>query len=286
MIGCERDGSSWREETVSEVVWQAARPYVMYADFTRHQESRVGADWLWWWVDRDGECFGMLVQAKRLFCKGPEWSLDFGAKGGEQRRALFATADQFAVPAVYVLYMGSVGYRASYTSQINDLNKLDRARKATVSVLAALLTQYSSSPRDGATTALNLSIPLEDLANPSAAPGPIYDLNLRDTTSELRSFLLRGQTGARHVARMIFKAVSDARQGMFSLDVAERGRVDASAVFDDVPLDSAHFGRPNFDHVLRGLRSQAPSYVEDVLAGRLPPPSVTDSVGGVVIVRC
>jgi hypothetical protein len=55
MIGCERDGSSWREETISELVWQAARPYVMFADFTRRQEAAVGADWLWWWVDHDGE---------------------------------------------------------------------------------------------------------------------------------------------------------------------------------------------------------------------------------------
>jgi len=286
MIGCERDGSSWREETISELVWQAARPYVMYADFTRRQEAAVGADWLWWWVEPDGECFGMLVQAKRLFCDGPDWSLDFQAKRGEQMRALLGTADRFSVPAAYVLYMGSVDYRASYTSHMKDPTALEQARKATVSVLAAVLAQDSFTPRDGAGAALNWSIPLEDLADPAAAPGPIRDLNLRDTTSELRAFLLEGQTGARRVARMLFKTVSDARSGMFSLDVAERGRVDATVVFDEVPLDSAHFGVPYFQHMLRGLRSELPSYVQDVLAGRRAPTSVTDYVGGILVIRC
>ncbi|HVX19910.1 MAG TPA: hypothetical protein VHB02_01030 [Acidimicrobiales bacterium] len=286
MIGCERDGSSWREETISELVWQAARPYVTYADFTRHQEAAVGADWLWWWIDHDGECFGMLVQAKRLFCRGPDWSLDFQAKRGDQMRALLSTADRFSVPAAYVVYMGSVDYRASYTSHISDPTALEHARKATVSVLAALLAQYSFTPRDGAATVLNSSIPLEDLADTSAALGPIRDLNLRDTTSELRAFLLERQSGARRIAQMIFKTVSEARSGMFSLDVAERGRVDTAAVFDDLPLDSAHFGVPYFQHVLRGLRSELPSYVQDMLAGRPPPTSVTNYVGGIVAIRC
>lgn len=129
MIGCERDGSSWREETISELVWQAARPHVMYADFTRRQEAAVGADWLWWWVDDTGECFGMLVQAKRLFCRGANWSLDFRAKRGEQMRRLLSTADRFSVPAAYVLYMGSINYRASFTSKIKDPKALEQCRR-------------------------------------------------------------------------------------------------------------------------------------------------------------
>jgi hypothetical protein len=55
----------------------------MYADFTRHEEAAVGADWLWW-VDDASECFGMLVQAKRLHCKGNTWTIDFQANKGEQ----------------------------------------------------------------------------------------------------------------------------------------------------------------------------------------------------------
>ncbi len=286
MLESERDSSSWREETVSELVWHAARPYVMYAEFNHQQEAAVGADWLWWWVDENGECFGMLVQAKRLFCKGANWSLDFRANKGEQMRRLLTTADHFSVPAAYVLYMGSTNYRASYTSHVTDPIALQRCRKATVSVMAGLLAaQSSASPRDGARVALNESIPLEDLADPAALPEPIHDLNLGNTTGELRKFLLQKQTGARHVARTIFKTVSDARMGMFSLDVAERDHIDSGVVFDDVPLDSAHFGVSYFQHVLRGLRHSPPSYVMDALAGQLPPPSVTDHVGGIVVIH-
>jgi hypothetical protein len=90
-------------------------------------------------------------------------------------RALLGTADRFSVPAAYVLYMGSVDFRASYTSHMKDPSPLERARKATVSVLAALLAQNSFTPRDGARAALNWSIPLEDLAT-STVLGFIVDM--------------------------------------------------------------------------------------------------------------
>lgn len=287
MIGCERDGSAWREETVSEMLWQAARPYVMYADFKRHEEAKVGADWLWWWVDDSGECFGMLVQAKRLFCDGSSWSLDFRAKKGQQMRQLLDSADYFCVPAAYALYMGSIDYRASVTSQIKDPTAREQYRKATVSMMAGLLAaQTSPSPRDGATAALNESIPLENLADSNGGNEPIRDLNLRDTRDELRTFLLEGQKGARHAARTMFETVSGARSGMLSQDVAERSPVQTGAMFDDLPLDSAHFGVPYFHHMLRGLRRDLPSYVQDVLAGQRPPAWVTDHVRGIVVIRC
>jgi len=61
MIRADRIGISWREETISELLWVNAQPFVMCPDFTHHEENVVGADWLWWWVDSGGECFGMLV---------------------------------------------------------------------------------------------------------------------------------------------------------------------------------------------------------------------------------
>jgi hypothetical protein len=61
MIRADRAGISWREETISELLWVNAQPYILCADFARHEESVVGADWLWWWLDSSGECFGMLV---------------------------------------------------------------------------------------------------------------------------------------------------------------------------------------------------------------------------------
>lgn len=287
MNGCERDASSWREETISELVWQAARPCVMYADFARYQEAAVGADWLWWWVDDASECFGMLVQAKRLHCRGSTWTIDFRANKGEQMRRLFRTADMFFVPPFYVLYMGGIDYRGSFSCGPNHHSECESCRKASVSVMAGLFAAMASpSPRDGANEALNSSIPLEDLADPAAEPGPIYDLNLDEVGADLRAFLLEGQTGARHIARMLFKGVSDARGGMYSLDVAERTGTGSDVVFQNLPRDMAHFGVPYFDHILRGLRRNPPAYVQDILAGQEPPRSITHQVGGVVVIRC
>jgi len=254
MIGCERDGSAWREETISELVWQAARPYVMYADFTRHQEAAVGADWLWWWVDHTGECFGMLVQAKRLHCQGSNWTIDFRTNKSEQMRRLFRTANLFSVPAAYVLYMGSVDYRASFSCGPDHHARCEPCRKASVSVMAGLLASMTSpSPRDGANEALNSSVPLENLADPGAEPGPIYDLNLRNTDGDLRTFLLERQSGAKRIARTMFDAVSNVRSGMLSQDVADHIDTDRDAVFCDVPLDSAHFGVSYFSHTKEKL---------------------------------
>jgi hypothetical protein len=285
MTGCERDGSSWREETISELLWQAARPYVMYADFTRHQEAAVGADWLWWWVDDTGECFGMLVQAKRLHCRGNNWEIEFQANKGEQMKRLFRTAEIFSVPAFYVLYMGGVDYRGSFSCGPNHHSGCEPCRKASVSVMAGLLaTMVSPSPRDGANAALNWSIPLEDLVD--SASEPIYDLNWEQADADLRTFLLEGQTGARNIARTLFRGVSVARGGMFSLDVAEGVNIGSDVIFQNLPLDMAHFGVPYFDHILRGLRRGLPAYVQDILAGQEPPPSVTNNVGGVAVIRC
>jgi hypothetical protein len=63
--------------------------------------------------------------------------------------------------------------------------------------------------------------------------------------------------------------------------------VDTSlAIFPELPSDRGHFHVPYFPHLLRGLRAELPSYVRDVIAGQLPPESVTDHIGGIVVVRC
>ncbi len=285
MTGCERDRSSWREETISELVWQAARPWVMYADFTRYEEATVGADWLWWWVDDAGECFGMLVQAKRLHCVGNNWTIDFNANKGEQMQRLFRTAETFSVPAFYVLYMGGMDYRSNFSCGPNHHPECDPCRKVSVSVMAGLLARMvGPSGRDGANAALNWSIPLEGLAD--SASEPIYDLNWEQVDGDLRAFLLEGQTGARNVARILFREVSSARSGMFSLDVAERTSIDSDAIFQNLPSDAAHFGVPYFDHIFRGLRRNPPAYVQDILAGQEPSRLVTRDVAGVVVIRC
>src|SRR6266516_4777903 len=55
MVRAARAGISWREETVSELLWVSALPFVRCADFTHGEENKVGADWLWWWIDDTDE---------------------------------------------------------------------------------------------------------------------------------------------------------------------------------------------------------------------------------------
>lgn len=84
MTRSEAQGLSWNEETITDLVLVDAAPLVTAIPFTKREEggpSGTGADWLWWWIGDDGECFGTLVQAKRLK-KGASgrWRIDFGYK--------------------------------------------------------------------------------------------------------------------------------------------------------------------------------------------------------------
>jgi hypothetical protein len=44
MVQAGRVGMSWREETISELLWVNALPFDRCADFTRHKENAVGDD--------------------------------------------------------------------------------------------------------------------------------------------------------------------------------------------------------------------------------------------------
>lgn len=112
------------------------------------------------------------------------------------------------------------------------------------------------------------------------------DLNLIDCEPELRALLLTPQSGARLVAKTVMRAVSTARRGMFSTDTMMPRQTVSERVFDDVPTDSAHFNRPYFDHILRGLRRGLPPYVEDLQVGLPLPDEITELVDGVALFYC
>ncbi|CRK56919.1 hypothetical protein [Alloactinosynnema sp. L-07] len=279
----------WPEEHVTSVLWRAAAPVIKTAAFTSAQEGAVGADWLWWWIDSEGYCFGMLVQAKKLHRRGSRFTVDFGYRDGKQMGRLFETAELFAVPAVYALYCGDVDYRAGLSCGPQHRDPCARCSKAGVSMLAGLLAEQAGhDPRYAAEEALGHSVALEDLADPTVAAGPIVDLNWRATEPQLRAFLAQGQQGAKHVARTIFSTVSRARAGMFSVAVEDHVNTDVPGepVFPVLPMDRGHLRVPYFPHILRGLRTTPPGYVQDVLAGVEPPAWVRDKVAGVVVVPC
>lgn len=56
--------ATWREETATELVLANTHPVVRFADFTRGEESTVGADWLWCVCDS-------LIGAH---CDGSQWA--------------------------------------------------------------------------------------------------------------------------------------------------------------------------------------------------------------------
>lgn len=285
----EEFDSSWREETASEILWVHTAPFVRYADFTRREENAIGADWLWWWVDADGYCFGALVQAKRIHYRGDSPQLNLRANGGQQMRNLFEAADIVGVPAAYLIYSGRAQQRREVCRAAHDLscNRCARLSIALFPALEAKLAAFSTSQRDAANSAYSGAVPIEDLADTTTGHGAVYDLNLDAMEPGLRNFLRHGQAGARHVARTIFSIVAKSRLGQFSATTTERRSADetASEMFSSYPGDVAHYGVPYISHILRGLRSSPPAYVADVLAGRPLAQTPAPDVAGIVIVQ-
>lgn len=135
-------------------------------------------------------------------------------------------------------------------------------------------------------TRVQNSMPLEDFIDPSRADEPVYDLNLDEVEPSLLDFLLHEQTGARRVARKLFRIISAEQVIDLSVNVADRPVTAADLVFTDLPPDREHFREPYFRHILRGLRTRVPDYVQDVLVGQPPPQALTGAVEGMVVVRC
>ncbi len=290
MARMDQAGSTWHETTVTDIVLTTAHPIVKFADFNQNQEGTTGADWLWWWVDSTGEAFGMLVQAKRLKV-GKRWTIDFTYPDGtgNQQRKLFVTANELNVAPVYALYLGTQAYRGPATCGLSDHDNDDclRCRMATVSVLPAIIatTGGGLNGDDDAEYTIRHSFPLETLGDPTHQPVCRYDLNLRLVDDALRDFLLQPQQGARLIAKTLFERVSSVRRLQFSAATLDKVAGDTAQVFHEYPSDRGHLGVPYYEHILRGLRVSAPSYVLDLLADQPLPPEVSSKVAGIVVVH-
>ncbi len=283
-------GDGWHEEAVTAVAVIEGRPEVDVVEFSRNQEGRgpnaLGADYLWWWIDGDTEeCFGMLVQAKRLKrSPGGDWLVDVTHREGKQLGDLIRTSEELGVPAVYAVYTGGLVFRDQLpcphsaeacpgpdsATHPEPAEECLPCRRMTISMATAYqLRQGWYDPKMTADLVVSESIPVEDLVDPAVPSPPVWDLNLdklRDP--RLRDFLLKPQGGSREIARRIFRLVSDHRRGAFSADVAEVLPFPGAPLFTDVPEDRGHFPGPYYRHVLQGLRVSPPAYLE---ALRRPP---------------
>ena len=292
----EDAGHGVREEELTSRLVDAADPVVESVEFNPSQEGVVGADWLWWFIQDDGTCFGLLVQAKKLNGSVGSWSIDLGYPGGKQRwrqmTRLLATADQLEVPAAYVLYFGARKRRPDIACSDKDAPDCWRCERASIALLPALVAQRVAlldseyHPESLPSDAYRHSLPMEDLGLADSAP--IRDLNLEDVGPALRTFLTTEQSGPEAVAKRIFRIVSDYRKGMLSAVVVGALAVGSTdLMFDEVPSDTGHYGVSYFEHVLRGLRRQPPAYVTELLGTSSPAdtPSRLEGLSGLVIVH-
>jgi hypothetical protein len=292
----EGAGFVWKEETVTDLLLAEVASSIRVVPFTRSQEARLGADWLWWWIDGDGEAFGMLVQAKRLRIDSKRWKFDFEYKKGAQRGTMLRAARYLGVPATYGLYLGTSTYRRPASCGASHARKTcTQCRRTTVSVMPALLGD-SLFVLDGP-SAYSRSVALEDLAKRHLSQGTALSHvipALRPTLDpKLRAFLSQPQRGARRIAQELLDSLLLVRQGQFQAALVAPASYEAlEPVFDTLPGDRGHFEEPYFPHLLNGLRRVAPDYVLDAeyTDGSIEAPSeladVSEAnVAGVVVVR-
>ena len=136
------------------------------------------------------------------------------------------------------------------------------------------------------TYAIESSTPLEWLAEPWR-PVLKWDANFQMLDDELKSWIVEPQYGARGIARRVFDRVVRVRAGALSDGrsdlLTKRG---AERVFETLPQDYGHFSVPFHEHVLRGLRTEAPDYVLYVAHDLELEGSPHPGVAGVAVIRC
>ncbi len=284
---------SWREDTVTDVLCQHTAPYVKSIQFNGFQEGRNGLDWLCWWRDRSGLCFGSLVQAKNLKREVTGWAAGFDQKNkqGLQLDLLLASARRFRLPALYMLYAGTPEYRTGLECKHHSEPVCLRCERAGVSVVSALTVQYRAgflTRGELAVDSFQRATPWEDLADPALPAGRLWTGALKDyvgpCSERLLRFLTEDQVGAAEIAKRIFSPVHGVRMAQFSTALVEQVDTADTMVFTDLPNDQGHLSEPHFLHVLQGLRTGLPQYVRDAELGRAVPVEVSQSLAGIIIV--
>jgi hypothetical protein len=296
MRNAEEVGITWREETISELLWVNARTdsapsLIKVADFARKEETIIGADWLWWWISASGESFGLLTQAKRVhFTSAGKATLDLHYEKSAQMNSLLSSGAEFGVPAAYALYFGDLGHRGGLTcwGDNHSDDSCETCRRKTLAVYPALRAKLvpAGSPTSAAQKAYAECSPLEEFADPTSECGNLLFGDGESFSPNIRSFLTSEQTGPRQVARHLLKLITDHDEIQASADILDRVEVPEDAMFPDMPLAIAHEWEPPYYQVLKGLRSQPPSYVQDILAGQPPTHPRLEMLGGIVVIAC
>ncbi|MGV1009497.1 MAG: hypothetical protein ACOYBY_12915 [Dermatophilaceae bacterium] len=281
-------GLVWGEETITELILANAHPEILSVPFNKRQERHVGADWLWWWVDDMGEAFGMLIQAKRLH---DDWHIDFAYRGGEQMDALRSAAKLLHVVDAYILYLGSRQFRTAMpidgVKHYRVLHRHNSGVSYAPGWIVSSLTTYPG-PQVEVTRAIARSAPLESLILKNSFRPPVAPPSgLRAHNPELFNFLTTRQSGARGVARKVLDLVMARRLELYRrVEWPTEVALPDDSVFNRVLADPGHGDEPYMMAVLRGLRREAPDYVQRALEGEpIGVPVDVPSVEGMVIAR-
>ena len=275
MAASDDAGLRWLETTITDVALAYAARAVRVVPFTQRQEARVGADWVWWWVDSSGS-YGMLVQAKRVTIVGSVWKFGFDYKvrttGEIQRHLLIKSATAMDLAPVYALYLGTPDYRERVPCSTNHRSGYCvECVKRTISLMPALLAEIVIV--NDAWSTYERSVALEDLWKPSRGQPHLIPALDRKTSPKLRQFLKTPQNGARAIVRSMIDPILAARAGAFSdspahLVNAPTGRHDAlPRVFEELPSDEGHWDVNYFEQVVGPLRQVPPAYVLEILSG-------------------
>ncbi|GAA2418912.1 hypothetical protein GCM10010404_91870 [Nonomuraea africana] len=303
---------SWDEEHVTARFCFELPPEIRFSLFSRTQEGRVGADFIWWFVDEQA-AFGCLTQAKKLRCSGGVWRIgtDSPRKTLAQMRRLHAVADILNIPASYVFYAGDARYRSSMLCDKNHHGPLCTVRDgAAVTFLPTLIPEATVRAEaqfgdrhdrcrwlttTGAIDAFHEAVPISWLVDPTAwrkntsrRCATYRSLGL-EHGHELLDFLTTEQTGARGIARSVLEIIAGIAITQFATITMEPdasphevGASDAPT-FVSYPDTRGHFSRPYYRFVLRGLRHRAPDYVERCLSGDVPSFVSTNADGLIVV---
>lgn len=279
-------GDTWGEVPVTAILLAAGAPTIKFATFTQqHQEPLVGADWIWWWVDSNGEAFGMVVQAKRLKKLPKGWEIDFDYKNGAQRAALLESAFDLRLPAMYALYLGTPVWRdGAFCQASKHSESCVSCDRSTVSMLPAIVTTAALGVHSvEVSLALDATLPLEAIADPAIRVDPVWDSNLRDLEPDVAEFLREPQMGARRVAQLIFERVTYVRAMGFSGAAGTSLLRGTEQVFPNIPDDFGHFSRRYWPEILDGLRRKAPDYVLDLIADQPLPDHISSRFAGIAV---